>query len=706
MKKILFSLGILVAATITLTDCKKEKITAPLQDGNFALFATMDTKTANDGLATRWVADDALTVFHAAAGSTAYGSNDSFSVSAEGLASGRFVGTLTEPLAEGTSYDWYVLYPHTAGISTPAESRVTIGSAANSSQRQQGKGSMAHLAGNALPLFGQAKDVMSSASPSLVMKQLASVIAVNVTNNATEALEVSSVSFTAPEPIVGKYDADLTGSAPVFSAVSASEVSAVATLDVSEASIAKGESAVFYLAIKPFKAENGSSVSLSVNGVVKTVELSADVTFAAGRIKTLNFAFGSEQVTVADVAPFIFTAGDDVVISGTGFSTTASKNNVTIGGVAATVTSASADALHVKVPALAKGDYKFAVSVDGAPAVESSDVTYYFIPEYTVSTVFGAGKATNLDGIGTEATFYIPEGLIMAPDGSMWVTTRGSTTAHTIRRCDLSTGEVTTIIDAATVGNGKYPWGGAFDSHGVFYVCLKGAGKFAKVEKVADAYTWTEFTLKKQDGTEYSVSGKSPMNLIFDDADNMYVAVRDLKKVLKVKDGVVVKEFDFATGPCHIAWGPDKTKIFVFPNGGYKQFILPVDAQSGSDAVYYLGTGVKPTATNFTMGTPGAPKTCTFGTSPGMVADPVDGYLYVNDLINFTTWVIVPGPGRDYTKAMAKVIAGKPLTQGKVDGDALNATFKAQGYIVRDAQGNLYVADGSQYIIRKISVKQ
>jgi hypothetical protein len=69
--------------------------------------------------------------------------------------------------------------------------------------------------------------------------------------------------------------------------------------------IAKGASAKFYLAVKPFEAEAGETLELYVNGSVKEIELSKAVSFTAGKIKTLNYTYeskasGPEAITIAE----------------------------------------------------------------------------------------------------------------------------------------------------------------------------------------------------------------------------------------------------------------------------------------------------------------------------------------------------------------------------------------------------------------------
>lgn len=59
-----------------------------------------------------------------------------------------------------------------------------------------------------------------------------------------------------------------------------------------------------------------------------------------------------------------------------------------------------------------------------------------------VETVAGSGHAGSLDGPASQASFRNPQGLVLDGQGRLWVADGGN---HTIRRIELSTGEVQTI---------------------------------------------------------------------------------------------------------------------------------------------------------------------------------------------------------------------------------------------------------------------
>lgn len=291
-KSFIYAAGLMCLA-LSITDCQKELVdqTTPASEPNFELFARpVTTKTANNDLDTKWVANDGINVFHAEAGSTLYVSDNQFTV--KDIETGRFDGTVSKSLSADKSYDWYAFYPYTSQISTPGDREVGWVTVGGTSQTQTGNGSRAHLAGESCPLYGIASNVASDKVPSISMNHLTSVIKVSVTNNSGEDLTVSSVSFTGTEDIVGTYFINFAASPVSYKSSGNAYVSSTASLTVSNGeALANGSSADFYIALKPFTAKTGSTLKLAVNGYEKTLTLKNDITFTAGHIKPLNFNY-------------------------------------------------------------------------------------------------------------------------------------------------------------------------------------------------------------------------------------------------------------------------------------------------------------------------------------------------------------------------------------------------------------------------------
>ena len=326
MKKSIFALGLMFAA-LTLTNCTKneeENIVPETKGQAFELFANADTRTTNDGMSTKWAADDALNVFHAVAGTADYKDDGSFSIAETDLASGRFTGALSGALEDGATYDWYLFYPYKSQITTPANTSgyTQIGQRSDRTQTQTDKDNMAHVEGSNYPLYGQAT-VEKGEAVNVTMQHIASLIAVNVTNNAAEDIKVSKISFVAPKKIVGAYYIDFSGKSIIYKEhTTASFTSETATLEVTgDATIAAGQSAKFYLGIKPFTAAAGETLTITVStdkgDCVKDLMLPDETTFTAGKIKTLNFGFVAQKPKIYELVSGTsekLNAGDEVII--------------------------------------------------------------------------------------------------------------------------------------------------------------------------------------------------------------------------------------------------------------------------------------------------------------------------------------------------------------------------------------------------------
>ena len=295
MKKQIISWGMMLAAAFTLTNCAKE-IDAPVQEPEsngypFEIIAsTADTKTVNDGMSTKWGAEDQINLFHAVCDGEVYKNNGAFTV--KDVESGNFAGNLCEELDPQEEYDWYAFYPYKSQIASPKNEAgwAYIGNR-NGITQAGGYGKTAHLASSNCPLYGVAKAVPAADTPSIEMQHLSSVVAINVINMTDEPLTVTSATLTANEPIVGSFYIDFS-STPTYTASEEQYVSNAATVNVTGGTaLGNGESGVLYLVVKPFTAAKDSKLYLSVNGYEKELTMPQDVTFAAGKIKTLNFKY-------------------------------------------------------------------------------------------------------------------------------------------------------------------------------------------------------------------------------------------------------------------------------------------------------------------------------------------------------------------------------------------------------------------------------
>ena len=325
MKKIIM-MGLMLASAFALTNCSEEfvqQIETPETDQAvgvvpFEIYASaLQTKTANDGMSTVWVANDQINVFHAEAGSTEYVSDGNFTIYEENLADGLFLGALKQPLT-APAYDWYFFYPYSSYVKTPASRTsgyMTLGSKANGVQTQKGNSNMAHIAGENYPMCAVVKNVAAEETPAGEMKHMTALVAINVQNKTSKPMTVVSAGIRAGESLVGTYYMDFTGEEVVYTPSGDQYVSNTANLEVVDGEdIAAGSSAKFYIAVKPFTAEAGSRLTVYVNGSQKTITIPETTEFEAGKIKTVNVPvvkMKNSLKTSEDIQAKHFEAGDN-----------------------------------------------------------------------------------------------------------------------------------------------------------------------------------------------------------------------------------------------------------------------------------------------------------------------------------------------------------------------------------------------------------
>jgi sugar lactone lactonase YvrE len=292
-----------------------------------------------------------------------------------------------------------------------------------------------------------------------------------------------------------------------------------------------------------------------------------------------------------------------------------------------------------------------------------------------VTTIAGAigGGTGSTDGIGYNARFYGPEGIVVTPDGStLYVADFNN---HTIRRLSLIGGDpaaaaswsVSTIAglagtpvgsltlgtdDGVTGNNARFynPTGLALDTSGSLYVTDFSGNRVRRVQyrggDPSSSVNWFVTTIAgATDGSSGSTNdiGTSarfsfPWGIALDQAGNLYVADIGNHLIRKITDP--------------------------------ETFSASVTTFAGSTNGY--ADGATTTAQFRNMGT--------------MAVD-ASGYLYLVDWTNQRVRRISPG-------GVVTTVAGNG-SGGGLDGSGDLATFTDPTGIAIDASGNLYVSDGS-----------
>ena len=643
-------------------------------------------------------------------------------------------------------------------------------------------------------LFGAAEAVISDATATTLSVVAPQNELGQVTVKVTVGSKSATTAFTYTEAAVA---------APVVSDQSATEGKAGSTLIFSGENLGT-ETAAYVVKFNNLEAEitdvTADAITVKVpasdgtsSAVVKVIPVGSETALYLGEF-TWKF---SRTVALGAIAGEIFEANKSlaipVTITADEDAEELTSDDVTVTFIDVNDPSKTYVATEVIVeeagftpiiPNKLKGEFKVKVEVAEALPVESAaSFVVYYLPQYRVDIYAGAyGRNRNHSGELINQSGFVgcaiqgPEGLAWDSNGRLWVTTRGgdgisnpnnntltdptnadeATTIskdkrHCIGYIDQNASYYTMVHRLPKVNEGvaqandktsngaPFPYAIAFDSNGHAHVALKQGLKGKCTIGKWNGTSWSTY-----DVSGWTTSSKTayvhPIDLLFDNNDNLYIADRDGCRIVVVKNGAYVKEYSTVVPQgvldsekesniqvASIAWDAKKENIFIGADNDRVILMLNVATgdlthvagQYGVCSVEYtmdsnsLPTAIKTTPIKFTDGTVGQPKTCTMGNISGIVCDK-DGYVYFNDTHSAAVRVLIPGKNGDYTKGLVKTILGKPGQEtGRtnanqkywyyIDGDINTAFFSQRGKIVVDPQGNLYVSSFVGAAIRRIT---
>jgi sugar lactone lactonase YvrE len=427
---------------------------------------------------------------------------------------------------------------------------------------------------------------------------------------------------------------------------------------------------------------------------------------------TATYTLTVTGLSITSFAPLFGGVGYSVTITGTNFDgSVASNNSVTINGVATAVpTNISATSLTVLVPKGASGAGNIEVKV-GTQVASKGTFTEYA----TVTTFAGDGTQGWNDATGLKAKFWSPAGLAMDNSGNVLVADGGNNRIRSI----TPAGVVTTIAGNGSSdyldGNGTdaqfgNPHGIAVNPRsGLVFVTDKGDNHIRKINlSTGDVTTYAGSTYDgdgHDNGTDLSnVQFDQPQGIAIDAFDNIYMTDRWYSLVREL----VSAGYVFSVGgnaQSNYLNGPGNNSGFYFPDGivvdPSGDFLLVAD--NGNHAIRKItinGSIVVSTFAGTTTGTSGGTNDGTgtaasFSGPTGLVYDAA-GNVYVTDDIGLIRKITPAG--------VVTTIAGRTDLGDStpfLDGLGPFAKISAPQGITIDADGNLYVTDGSNRI-RKI----
>lgn len=315
-----------------------------------------------------------------------------------------------------------------------------------------------------------------------------------------------------------------------------------------------------------------------------------------------------------------------------------------------------------------------------------------------VNSLAGAGYPGVDDGIASEATFSDPFGIAIDKTGSVLIADGGA--SNLLRRITKE-GKIETVAGstegfadgAASDAKFNTPSGIAMDAQGNLYIADTGNNRIRKLDTTGQVTTLAGTGAAGfKDGVASVAMFDAPIGIAVDKAGNLYVADTYNDRIRKITpDGQVTTLA--GSGIAGYADGQAEQAKFDTPCG------VAVDEQGN---VFVADTGnnairkITPQGevTTLTQIESDEPSGNTRLSSPVSLVLTPDHFLFITSSANGSIYRLTP-------EGELSVYAGS--RSGFADGTGAEARLNGAAGIAADAQGNLYVADNYNYLIRKIS---
>ncbi len=227
-----------------------------------------------------------------------------------------------------------------------------------------------------------------------------------------------------------------------------------------------------------------------------------------------------KQVTITSVSPDSGESTGSITITGTGFNTRASGNEVRLGTLMATVKTASATQLVIELPlGIEPGFHVITVTANNKIAVKTNG---YYVKGWLINTIAGTGDFGSINGPGSSATFINPQGIIADRVGNFYLAD-----GHRIRKINAQ-GEVSTYAGrgikgsdngSATVASFNFPTAIAIDNNGNLYVADQSNHLIRKISTTGNVTTIAgSGAAGHTNGTGTAASFDMPYGIVVDPA--------------------------------------------------------------------------------------------------------------------------------------------------------------------------------------------
>jgi len=320
---------------------------------------------------------------------------------------------------------------------------------------------------------------------------------------------------------------------------------------------------------------------------------------------------------------------------------------------------------------------------------------------YHVSTYAGTGAAGATDGQKQNATFNLVQGMAFDKWGNLYI---ADALNHKIREISPN-GKVTTIAGTGNYGSADGPAGSAEFAQPECVAVDKSGNVYVtdfnnKIRKISTSGVVTTFAgsgvYGATDGPGHLASFKYPKNMVFDADGNMFVTDAQGYTIRKITPAGVVSTFA-GTGEAGAKDGPAKHATFTEPLGIVIDNLGNLFVSDGNHKIRKITRNgmVSTYAGTGQYGAKDGPASNATFYLPGNLALDTDGNLFVCDGGNYKLRRVSPD-------GQVTTVAGSGI-RGSVNGPGHKAQFDGPTGIGITSAGDILLGDAYNNIIRRIS---
>jgi hypothetical protein len=364
--------------------------------------------------------------------------------------------------------------------------------------------------------------------------------------------------------------------------------------------------------------------------------------------------------------------------------------------------------------AVAGGTYYIAVDGAYGGTVADLTLTWQTLPAlqrvyepYAFSKLAG-NPPGNVDAAGSAARLNRANAVALGPNGDLYIadtrnqTIRKMTQAGVVTTLAGSPGENGSADGAGAGARFKFPLGIAVGGDGVVYVADSGNNTIRKISPagVVTTFAGTAGIFGTHDGVGSDALFDAPGGIAVDGSGTVYVADSNNQTIRKISPAGFVSTMAGMAGASGSSDGAGSSARFNFP------ISVAVDATGNLFVADQLNSSIRKITPSGAVSTyaglpwalgsnDGGANVATFYNVAGVAVD-ASGNVYVADSTNDLIRKITPS-------RFVSTIAGSAGVSGSSDGVGRNARFFLPSGIAAASDGTLYVADSWNSTIRLIT---